>query len=233
MESKRAIDQSGPIKASDDSFRIAHPDRAKSADSLIKDAPSDSTRRRLTKLGLGAPVLMTLASRPVLAGQCLSNMLSGNTSPGHVHGHCSKGWSPGGWGQPTGGIGGHTTIGAWTVAGFSYGEFKPAACPDVNNPKETKFQCYANGSTLASVPADLNKDFLPSTMELRTVVADETSTALTRHLVTAYLNASLSENDPNFQYILTKQQVVDLATGALPLPSPYFSLKTFLNSTWQ
>ncbi len=41
----------------------------------------DSSRRRFTRLGLGsAPVIMTLASQPVLGGNCLSNALSGNLS---------------------------------------------------------------------------------------------------------------------------------------------------------
>ena len=40
----------------------------------------DPSRRSLTRLGLGAPVLMTLASQPVFGANCLSNALSGNLS---------------------------------------------------------------------------------------------------------------------------------------------------------
>ena len=49
-------------------------------------------RRQLAKLGFGAPVLATLASRPVFAAPCLSNMMSGNLSHPN-RGNCAKGWS--------------------------------------------------------------------------------------------------------------------------------------------
>jgi len=55
---------------------------------------------------------------------------------------------------------------------------------------------------------------------------------LTRHLVCAYLNASLSENSTGFKYVMTTQQVVGLASGTISLPPGYTSLQTFLDSTW-
>ena len=193
-------------------------------------------RRRLAKFALGTPVLMTLASRPVLAGQCLSNMMSGNTSPGHDQGHCSKGWSPGGWGQPGGNVYTYSTAGAWTAIGLNYGTFSPSNCPGVSHPKETKFQCYGGGSTIGTLvllgAGSLNKGGLPSTTELVDVLCDPKLDNLTRLLICAYMNASLGALNVGFTYILTTQQVLDLASGAIPLPPGYTDLMTFLGSTW-
>lgn len=201
-----------------------------------QDSPDmlvSASRRRLAKLGLGAPVLITLASRPVLAGQCLSNMMSGNLSDPN-RGNCSLGRSPGGWGQPGGEILGYSTTGAWTKAGYNFGTFNADNCPNVNNPKETRYECYAEGTLLSTLPGALIKESFPvGTTMLQAVNASGT---FTRHFVTAYLNASLSEADANFQYILTKQQVLDLATGTLTIPVGFpgypNDIKTFLDSTW-
>ncbi len=59
------------------------------------DALQSSSRRNFSKLGLGAPVLMTLASRPVYGMECLSGILSMG-SASHVHqdtGACTEGMS--------------------------------------------------------------------------------------------------------------------------------------------
>ena len=189
-------------------------------------------RRRMAKLALGTPVLMTLASRPVLAGQCLSNMMSGNTSPGHDQGHCSKGWSPGGWGQPGGNVYTYTTVGAWAAIGLNYGTYSPSYCPDVKNPNDKNYQCYGGGATLLNVPGALNKGGLPSSTLLVDVLCDPTLDNLTRLLVCAYMNALLSAKNVGFTYILTPQQVLDLATGVISLPPGYTDLMTFLSSTW-
>ena len=53
----------------------------------------DQARRNLTRLGVGGtPVLMTLASRPVLGANCLSNAISGNISDPD-RGSCQLGYS--------------------------------------------------------------------------------------------------------------------------------------------
>lgn len=187
-------------------------------------------RRRLAKFALGAPVLLTLVSRPVLAGQCLSNMMSGNLS-NPDRGNCSKGWSPVAWGLPAGQIGSYSTASAWTKAGFSMGVYRPLAT-GCSPPKDDKPDCYANGTLLTAVPSALIKEVFPvGTTMLQALNVPYTNT-LTRHYITAYLNASLSENDANYQYILTKQQVLDLAMGG-PLPPTYGTdVKAFLDGTW-
>ena len=64
------------------------------------DSEALESRRRFTKAGLLAPpVLMSLASRPVLGGgiPCISNMLSGNLST-PLRGACELGFQdPSGW----------------------------------------------------------------------------------------------------------------------------------------
>lgn len=184
-------------------------------------------RRRFAKLAFGAPVLMTLASRPVLAGQCLSNMMSGNLSDPN-RGQCVTGLSPGGWGEPGGRIQAYSTVGAWTAVGLSYGTY------NTNSRRTNQYNSYDGGSTLADVPGVLNKDGLLSTKLLREVLAkDPSSHQLTRHLVCAYLNSCLSElPGSSFHYILTKAQVIGLANGTTTYPSAFSNLQSFLGSTW-
>lgn len=190
-------------------------------------------RRRLAKLGFGVPVLMTLASRPVLAGQCLSNMMSGNLSD-PTRGQCAKGWSPGGWSGP----GGFPTPNTWSMIGLLYGNLTTGALPN-------KFESYTGGATLQNVPAILNKNNLPTNTFLRVVLRDPNtpgldpvvaSANLTRHFLCAYLNAKYGElSGDSFMYILKSQQVLDLAgglaipAGAAGAPSNY---NTFFDSTW-
>ena len=172
-----------------------------------------SRRRQLSKLGLGAPVLATLASRPVFAGQCLSNMMSGNLSNPN-RGNCAKGWSPGGWGQPGGNVHTYSTIGAWTAIGLNY-----------------------NTATMANVPSILNKDGVPTTTLLKTLLMVPQTGQLTRHFVCAYFNAKLSGlSGSTFMYILTTQQVLDMAAGIITIPvgAPGYpgNFNTFFDSTW-
>lgn len=207
---------------------VASPDADMRSSHDGVDINVNEKRRRLAKFAVGAPVLMTLASRPVFAGQCLSNMLSGNLSPGHVNGNCSKGWSPGGWGEPGGNVHTYSTVGAWSAVGLGYGTYQSSCGHD------NKYECYTGGATLGDVPSGLNKDAMPSTTLLRAVLTiDPDSHQLTRHLVCAYLNALLSAlPGSSFHYVLTPQQVLDLASGATSYPSGFASLQSFLGSTW-
>lgn len=177
------------------------------------EAATRARRRKWVKLGLGAPVLMTLASRPVLAGNCLSNMMSGNLSDPN-RGKCSKGWSPGGWGQPGGNVHIYTTAGAWTQIGLNY-----------------------NTAKMSNVPAVLNKDSVPANTLLTTLLNVPQTGQLTRHFVCAFFNAKLSAvSGSTFTYIMTVQQVLDLAQGTISIPvgAPGYpsNFLTFLDSTW-
>lgn len=191
--------------------------------SIEMSAPSqssiDSSRRRLAGFGLGVPVIMSLASRPVMGAQCLSNMMSGNLSDPD-RGLCVEGNSPGGWGQPGGTVaGGVKDPVAWTAIGFSL--------------TSTIAQVTANGLYVpGSVPSTatlgqvLNSDLHPA--------YDKDAWMLARATVNAYLNALAgSAFGSSFQYVLTPQQVIDLSDGTIPVPAGYTSLKDFFHSTWE
>lgn len=189
----------------------------------------DQSRRRLARIGVAAPILMSLTSRPALAGNCLSNILSGNLSDPD-RGSCQCGWSPGGWGQPVGEINGLLTLAAWDTAlaqpdAFGVLDVAGSGCTPQGQPAN-KWECYTGGvlfneTHLAAVDAT---DSRP----LREVVNDTGTDK--RHCATAYLNARLAEVSPNFQYMLTVQQVIDLCNGA-PVPGGV-SLRSFLDFTW-
>ena len=209
------------VENSDKASHLEGVQNAGSAEVLVSEQ-----RRRWAKLGLGAPIVMTLASRPVLAAQCLSNMMSGNLS-NPDRGNCSKGWSPGGWGLPGGQIHIYSTPGSWTAIGLLYGNLTPNANPN-------QYDSYTGGATLANVPSALNQNGLASTKLLREIlVITPDNYQLTRHLVCAYLNAKLSAlPGSTFHYILTVQQVLDLASGVIAVPQGYSGLQAFLGSTW-
>lgn len=193
-----------------------------------------SGRRKLTRLGiLGAPVVLTLSSRSVLAGQCLSNMLSGNLSDPNRDSRCSKGWSPGGWGQPGGNISSYTTLGAWTAIGFNYGTFDSTLPGCSSNGSTSQADCYKGGSKISNIPGVLNPDGVSGTKRLAKVLNEPYNYQNTRHLICAYFNAKLGElSGSSFHYILTVQQVLDLASGTTPPPGG-MSINAFLDTTWQ
>lgn len=195
----------------------------------VSDVAFMARRRQLAKLGFGAPVLATLASRPVFAGQCLSNMMSGNLSNPN-RGNCAKGWSPGGWGQPGGQVHTYSTVGAWQAAGLLYGTLKSSGAAN-------KYSDYTGGATLANIPGVLNKDGIVSTTLLREVLTTPQLGQLTRHFVCAYLNAKLSAvGGSTFTYILSTQQVLDMASGLIGIPAgaPGYpgNFNAFFDSTW-
>ena len=188
-------------------------------------------RRHLAKLGklsLGAPVLATLASRPVFAGQCLSNMMSGNLSPPLNRGNCSTGASPGGWGNPGGGLLSYsTTPAAWAAIDLLYGNLN-------KNGNANKYDDYTGGATVVNVPRELNRGGIETTTLLREVLTDpKLDKNMTRHFVCAYLNALLSGlSGSSFTYILSTQQVLGIANGTIPIPTAFSSTNAFFDSTW-
>lgn len=193
-----------------------------------KESSSGLSRRQFSRLG--APVLLTLASRPVFGGNCLSNMLSGNLSdPGR--GECGPGWSPGGWRNPVGQVGGMDTLDAWLAAGYFYGNFDPSNDPSSclkkngqpKNQADKKLECYSGGSVYGDTP-------LPGS-DSRTLIEILRTNNIKKFYVTALLNASLSENVEGFNYILTVDQLVGLINGTIPVPGG-MSLQAFLDSTW-
>ncbi|MCG2577775.1 hypothetical protein LZ012_12295 [Dechloromonas sp. XY25] len=181
-------------------------------------------RRKIARLGVGAPLVLTLASRSVLANQCLSNMLSGNLSDPTRDSICQKGWSPGGWGQPGGMIGSYTTLGAWQAIGYNYGTLKP-------NCSASQVSCYTGGTKMSGLPSWLNKDGVAGSTRVVDVLLNNSAYNVTRHLICAYFNAKLGELGGSFHYVMTVAQLQQLASGAL-LPPGGMSISAFLDSTW-
>jgi hypothetical protein len=136
-------------------------------------------------------------------------MLSGNLSDPN-RGNCSKGSSPGGWGQPGGEINGLGDDDAWNRAGY--------------NPEGT----VAN----ANLPTGLLQRS-PGTRTLRVVLTTEGQLNRDRLFLCAWLNAKFSENSGGaFRYILTTEQVIALANNPLSFPQAYSDMNSFLSSTW-
>lgn len=185
----------------------------------------DESRRQFSRLGAVTPVLLTLASRPVFGGNCLSNMMSGNLSDPD-RGHCGPGWSPGGWRNPVGQVNGMDTLDAWDAAGYYYGELDgndDPSCTKRNGQFKNKRECYSGGSVYGDTP-------LPGG-DSRTLIEILGTNDIKKHCITALLNASLSENVDGFTYILTVDQVIGLCNGTIPVPGGQ-SLRGFLDSTW-
>jgi hypothetical protein len=182
----------------------------------------DSSRRGFSKLGVALPVIMTLASKPVLGGtQCLSNALSGNLSDPN-RGNCNYGWSPGGWktsgGSPD-----------WSCTPFEYSDFEKLDNQGNNNDKHDATS-YPGGTTLGqTVLAGLQSG----------AYDDKTLTGLlwefpgnsgpypVGHMISALLNATCTDID----YALTEDQLVDLILGHIDVPGG-MSLTAYLDTTW-
>lgn len=205
--------------------------------SVAVDAPVatgvDKTRRKLTATGLGAPILMTLVSKPALAGNCLSNMMSGNLSDPDSGGRCSSGWSPGGWGNPGGTVGSYSTLGAWKAIGYNYGERsgdRPAGNPHGYVGGTTFDRDEQTDETFNDSPF-LRPPGWDDGITMREVIREKANSIERTYLV-AWLNAKLGQVDPGFTYVLTPEQVLGLIDGTIDLPPGYDDLKGFFHSTW-
>lgn len=190
-----------------------------------EESQVDVSRRHFSRLGAVTPVLLTLASRPVFGANCLSNMMSGNLSDPD-RGQCSLGWSPGGWKNPNGQINGMPTITAWQAAGYYYGELdgnNDRKCVKRNGKIKNKRECYSGGSVYGDTPLPGN--------DSRTLIEILGTNDIKKHYIAALLNASLSQSDSGFNYILTVDQVIGLCNRTIPVPGG-LSLRGFLDSTW-
>ncbi len=196
--------------------------------SSVTQAGVSKSRRRFSGLGLSAPVVLSLVSRPVLGANCLSNMLSGNLSDPD-RGTCSLGTSPGGWKNPGGRILGYSTLEAWAAAGYSYGTLKPGS--PKGGVKASQWDSYTGGATTKAYPFGIllkNAEDVPLREYLNGPPKGDENNAI----IVAYLNAKLSAvSGSTFHYILTPEQVIGLVTGTIPVPSD-MPLQVFLSSTW-
>lgn len=201
---------------------------------------STPTRRKLLRLG-AAPLILTIPGRSALAGACLSNQLSGRDYQGR--GECSKGWSPGGWGQPGGGI--HTfstTAAAWSAIGLAYGNEKTCSVTSPRDTPDRNGKCWEGGTLMGDglIPSWLNLNGVSGDTPVRKVLAPSyfrlgtpAQYKPTRHLLAAYMNARLSEVlGSAYNYVLTVEQLQKLVNNELPLPTGFSTLQDFLDTTW-
>lgn len=190
--------------------------------------PVDKKRRSFTKVGMTAPVIMTLANRPAFGAQCLSNILSGNLSDPN-RGSCWGGNSPGGWGNPDGKIGSldasWPTVDAWKMAGFSYSE----SCPNSNgngngngngnsngngNGNGNQSSTYCGGSYLSDLPDFLHGEFTEDlyTTPIRDILPNALGAGLydnRGNLIACWLNVQLAKNT-SLSYVLNEAQFISL-----------------------
>lgn len=195
--------------------------------SSVTQTGVSKSRRRFSGLGLSAPVVLSLVSRPVLGANCLSNMLSGNLSDPD-RGACAPGAGPDSWKAPTGSVPGSSTLPAWAAAGIPYGTLIVGSPPD-------SWDSYEGGATTADAPFGLLLQGNPPVppVPLRVYLNDPLVVGTENvAIIVAYLNAKWSgASGGAFQYILTPDQVIGLVTGTIPIPSG-MPLQVFLSSTW-
>mgnify|MGYP000274083302 CR=1 FL=1 len=164
----------------------------------------DLTRRRLTGAGLaGSGVLLTLASRPVLAnGVCLSpsGFQSGNLSrPNQGYTPCG-GRTPGYWGEKN-----SIKQGSWAAAGCEPGkcDSKSGNCNNYTDWHDTAehvatkfcdtFPCSGHLSIYRYVPGIFPLTNM-SLMQVMHLDGSQDPYQLGAHLVAAYLNAKSGMN---------------------------------------
>lgn len=223
-----------------------------SKESLELDQDVDQSRRKLAKLGATAPVIMTLASRPVFGAQCLSQMMSGNASA-DVNGSCALGTSPGGLSKLQGGtvVPGVSVKKAWKKAGLEYAvkfivatsyydAFDNTTYDDTNSQKGRNNRClkkpgnrnkaedYIGGTLVSELPFTTNYPY-SNDPPIRLVLdhSNGYKDQELRHVLAAYINAYAVPN-----YALTPDQVIKLYDGSIPIPGG-LSLVDFLDATWE
>jgi len=166
------------------------PDNTAQGISPQADGPSSPSRRRLTGAGLGVSAIFTLASRPVLATQCMSPSAacSGNLSQHGTPPSC-LGRTPGYWKT-------HTSPGEWPSP------YQPGTCtsacttPQGWNNGSTAFHAVFSGSNF-KVDQDSNPGTPKTSLTLQQVMVMNDSSYpgvtdpdnLGAHIVAALLNA--------------------------------------------
>lgn len=204
----------------------------------------DVKRRSFAKAGMAAPVIMTLASRPVFGAQCLSEMLS-TTISGSPGNHCAGGQSPGFWKKLTGktdtllqfmeGVDAST---AWGRTGLDYGTLNtdPATCTrrkdgtgGTQNCKSKKWWHYSGGTPLNSALLGFGgSDDRP----LRIVLNKEGGTDIF-HLIAGLLNARFYDNPAtSASYIFTEMEFWAMYHDGSLVPSSYSSLRDLISSNY-
>ncbi len=157
-----------------------------------ENAVVEKRRRFIKGAGVAAPVILSLSSPSVFgaAGQCLSQIMSGNAS-NNVTLSCALGHTPSYW----------TTARPW---------------PTGLSPSSRGAGCSGTGGTLFNAAAAFGVNPtspIPSTSTLLTVLCSYPN-SLDAYLVAALLNAKTLYSD----YLYTPAQVVQLKKKTLGVP---------------
>lgn len=135
----------------------------------------DPMRRKLTGAALGVPVVFTLASRPVLAGECgtPSAAASGNTS-GHGTPVLCTGLTPAQWvassnsnNQDNGFPGGNVNFHLQTSNPVLNGVFKKGARADWGSDRLRQVMNAADNGNTGTKPNPISKEFAAALLNIR------------------------------------------------------------------
>jgi len=224
----------------------------------VMDNPKgvDQSKRKFSKAGMAAPVIMTLASKPVFAVQGLSSMLSGNTS-NHCHGDNKYGGlSHGFWMTPHGDTNTFTPFNlGWELAWLEISDFYGELLGDEAfiltygalelTEKGNKWQHYINGTLVSSVFGTINKTYTGKEYpegidygDLSLVAAMNLLNGVDNdfvQVIAGYLNMSLFESQAaggESLYFLTREQFWGLynGTGDWDIPEGYSSFADLIES---
>jgi len=202
----------------------------------------DKTRRSFTRLGVVAPVIMTMASRPVFGAQCLSDILS--TMQSHAPtSNCWGGLSPGFWRQANGKVNvtGEDAKSAWNTAVPGY---NPSAYGTL------KLVCYKSDGTTRSCKAIKPGDYQGgapysitglagtglaagfASTPIREILINNSGDDFGFHYLAAWLNIQYAAHVSGVQYFLTMAQFEGLVAGTILLPTGYTDLISLLKANY-
>ena len=135
----------------------------------------DSSRRKLTGTALGISAIFTLASRPVLAGQCMtpSSAASGNLSTHGTPPNCT-GKTPALWvastnsnNQNNGFPGGNVNFHLQTTNPVLNGVFKKGSRANWNSNTLRQVMDAADNSNTGATPNPISKEFAAALLNIR------------------------------------------------------------------
>ena len=177
-------------------------------------------RRKFLKVAsVSAPIISTIASKPVWAGTCtLSGNMSGNTST-HDREHCLnfQGYSPGGWKK-----GAANNSGYWDIIKYE----KATSIDGIFN----------NFPALTYKGNKVNKTIqdgagVPLRCLYNALWSDNSGKSDIKQFVAALLNAALGEASASFDYPYTTDDIIDIYNNADPTSEEYIAFLNLLISS--
>jgi hypothetical protein len=221
----------------------------------------DKSRRAFTRAGMAAPVFLTLASRPVLGAQCLSQMMSGNVSQ-IGDGSCEPGFGVETWSNPNATLLGSDVVARKVGIGrglFQWNEDKGFSLARVFGTEQGRevFQWAGSRGFIFGkfkvkpdqLAPDKPDDYTGGTKFNEVFPAfgsfDE-NYGLTRRSITmreilheepasikAHFVAAMLNAQYVPNYVLTARQVLELWSGMSPMAVTITNINEFLESTWR